>query len=77
MKIEVLGVGCPKCSRMFEAAQAAARKIGGDVSVEKLYDLDQIAKYGVVSFPALVVDGTLRSTGKLLTPEEIIKLLAP
>lgn len=75
MKIEVLGVGCPKCKKMFEAAEEAAAMAGESVEVAAVYDLDQIAKYGVASFPAIAVDGELKSAGKMLTPEAILALL--
>lgn len=76
MEIEVLGVGCPKCVKMYEAAVEAVALSGRDARVRKVYDLDEIAKYGVFSFPAIVVDGEVRSTGKLLEPEAIVRLLA-
>lgn len=75
MKIEVLGVGCPKCTKMFEATQKAVEWSGKDASVTKVFDLDEIARHGVISFPALVIDGEVRSVGRLLEPEEIARLL--
>jgi hypothetical protein len=75
MEIEVLGVGCPKCIRMYEAAVEAVALSGREGRVTKVYDLAEIAKYGVFSFPALVVDGQLRSAGKLLDPPAIARLL--
>jgi len=75
MEIEVLGVGCPKCMRMYEAAVEAVALSGREARVSKVYDLAEIAKYGVFSFPALVVDGQLRSAGKLLDPPAIARLL--
>ena len=75
MKIEVLGVGCPKCTKMYEATVKAVALTGRDAQVEKVVDLDEIAKHGVFSFPAIVVDGKVRSTGRLLEPEAIARLL--
>ena len=75
MKIEVLGVGCPKCTKMYEATVKAVALTGREAQVEKVVDLDEIARYGVFSFPAIVVDGTVRSTGRLLEPEAIARLL--
>jgi len=75
MEIEVLGVGCPKCAKMYEATVKAVALSGREAQVKKVYDLTEIAKYGVFSFPAIVVDGEVRSTGKLLEPEAIVRLL--
>jgi len=76
MKIEVLGVGCTKCTKMYEATLKAVALSGHKAQVKKVYDLDEIAKYGVFAFPAIAVDGEVMSTGKLLVPEEIAQLLA-
>ncbi|MDW7712264.1 MAG: thioredoxin family protein [Deferrisomatales bacterium] len=77
MEIQVLGVGCPKCIRMYEAAVEAVALSGREASVTKVTDLDEIARHGVFAFPALVVDGEVRSVGKLLGPEAIARLLGP
>ncbi len=77
MKIEVLGVGCPKCARMHEATVAAVALSGREAEVHKVSDLGEIARYGVFAFPALVVDGEVKSMGKLLEPAAILKLLGP
>jgi small redox-active disulfide protein 2 len=76
MVIEVLGVGCPKCTKMYEATVKAVALSRREAQVKKVCDLAEIAKYGVFAFPAIVVDGEVRSTGKLLGPEEIARLLA-
>ena len=76
MEIEVLGVGCPKCAKMYEATVKAVALSGCEAQVKKVYDLTEIERYGVFAFPAIVVDGEVRSTGKLLAPEEIVQLLA-
>jgi len=74
MKIEILGTGCTKCKALEEVAKQAVAKIGGFHSVEKVEDIMKIMEYGVVSTPALVVDGEVKSTGKLLSIEEMIGL---
>ena len=76
MEIEVLGVGCPKCTRMYEATLKAVARSGHEARVRKVYDPAEIAKYGVFAFPAIAIDGEVMSTGKLLAPEEIAQLLA-
>lgn len=77
MEIEVLGVGCPKCTRMYEAVVSAVELAGLQAQVRKVYDLDELTRRGVVAFPALVVDGEVRSVGKLLDPGAIVRLLRP
>lgn len=75
MKIEILGTGCTKCKALEEAAKQAIAQMGGFHEVIKVEDMVEIMNYGVMSTPALVVDGEVKSTGKLLTVDEIVKLL--
>ncbi len=75
MKIEVLGTGCAKCKALEEVTKQAVAKIGGFHSVVKVEDIMEIMNYQVVNTPALVVDGEVKSTGKLLSVEEVIELL--
>ena len=75
MKIEILGTGCTKCKNLEENTKQAVAKIGGFHEVKKVEDIVEIMNYGVMSTPALVVDGKVKSSGKTLTPNEIIELL--
>jgi small redox-active disulfide protein 2 len=75
MKIEVLGPGCPKCRKTAENAEKAVSELGVEADVVKVEKLDEIAKYGVVITPALVVDGELKITGKVPSVEEVKDLL--
>lgn len=75
MKIEILGTGCTKCKALEEAAKQAVAKIGGFHSVEKVDDIVKIMDYGVMSTPGLVVDGVVKSSGKLLNVNEIVELI--
>lgn len=75
MKIEILGTGCTKCKALEEAAKQAVSKVGGFHSVEKVEDIQRIMDYGVMSTPGLVIDGEVKSTGKLLSVDEIVKLM--
>ena len=75
MKIEILGTGCSKCKTLEENAKKAVAQIGGFHEVKKVEDIVEIMNYGVMSTPALVVDGKVKSSGKTLTPNEIIELL--
>lgn len=74
MKIEVLGTGCSKCKALEEAVKQAVAKIGGFHEVKKVEDLVEIMNYGVMSTPALVVDGVVKSTGKALSVDELLTL---
>jgi small redox-active disulfide protein 2 len=75
MKIQVLGTGCAKCKQLTANAEKAVATLGVDATVEKVEDLREIMKFGVMTTPALVVDGKVRAAGKLLTPEAVIELL--
>ena len=58
-KIQVLGTGCPKCQKLEENARAAIQELGLDIAVEKVTDIAQIARMGVMMTPALAVDGNV------------------
>jgi small redox-active disulfide protein 2 len=75
MKIEILGTGCAKCKALEKVVQEAVAKIGGFHEVKKVEDIMEIMKYNVVSTPGLVIDGAIRSTGKLLSVDEVIALM--
>jgi small redox-active disulfide protein 2 len=71
VKIEILGTGCTKCQTLFNATKEAVAKSGLFVQIEKVEDIVKIMNYGVMSTPALVIDGVVKSTGKVLSIEEI------
>lgn len=75
-KIQILGPGCRKCGLLAETAESAAKALGLEYSLEKVTKLNEIAAFGVMFTPALVVDGTVRLSGKVPTLEEARKLLA-
>lgn len=75
-KIQILGTGCPKCTKLAENAEAAAKTLGLDCSIEKVTKLDEIMAFGVMVTPALVVDGQVKVVGKVPSSEEIQRLLA-
>lgn len=74
-EIKVLGTGCSKCTTLYDNVKNAVAQLGVDAMVEKEQDIMKIMEYNVMSVPALVVDGSVLSTGKVLTVEEIKKLL--
>ncbi len=75
MKIQVLGPGCGKCKQLTANAQKAVAELGVDATVEKVEDVREIVKYRVLSTPALVVDGTVKSLGRVLSPDAIKEIL--
>ena len=75
MKIEIFGTGCTKCKALEEATKQAVAKVGGFHEVIKVEDIVKIMNYGVMSTPALVIDGVVKSSGKLLGIEEIVALM--
>ena len=76
MKIEVLGTGCMKCNKLYEAAKTAVADKGIEAEVTHVTDLAELMKRGVMITPALAVDGEVKSAGKVLKPDEIANLLA-
>ena len=74
MKIEILGTGCPKCTRLFENTKQAVSEANLEAEVLKVQDINEITNFGVMMTPALAIDGEVKSTGKLLSPDEIKQL---
>ena len=75
MEIKVLGSRCPRCQQVEKSVREAVAETGVEASVEKVGDLMEIAKYGVFGTPAVVVDGKVKSVGKVPTVNEIKKWL--
>ena len=75
MKIEVLGTGCARCKTLYEAVQAAVKEKGGAAEVVKVEDIPSIMKYGVMSTPALVIDGRVMFSGRTASAGEIAGML--
>jgi small redox-active disulfide protein 2 len=75
MLIQILGTGCPKCQKLEENARQAASELNLDFHVAKVKDLQQIMAFGVMITPALVVDGVVKVSGRVLGVEDIKKLL--
>lgn len=76
MRIEVLGSGCARCAMLEKAVREAVAEAGIEATVVKVDDMEKILDYGVMMTPGLVVDGVVKSTGRLLKPAEIIALLS-
>lgn len=73
--VKVLGSGCAKCHQLEENVKNALEQLGMDTTIDHVTDFSQIATYGVMTTPALVVDGKVASYGKVLKVEEAVKLL--
>ena len=74
-KIQVLGTGCAKCKKLAENADAAARQAGIEYELEKVSDINEIMKFGVMVTPALAFDGQVKITGKVPSVEDIKKMI--
>ncbi len=75
MKLQILGTGCAKCKTLTQNTESAVRELGVDASIEKVEDIAAIMKFGVMSTPALVVDGKVAFSGKVASSEEIKGIL--
>jgi len=74
-KLQVLGTGCPKCKKLTENTEAAAKALGIEYELEKITDVAEIMKFGVMMTPALAVDGEVKVVGKVPSVEDIKKML--
>ena len=70
-KIQILGTGCPKCKKLAENTETAAKALGIECAIEKVTDINEILKFGVMLTPALVVDGQVKVAGKVPSADEI------
>ena len=75
MEIKVLGPGCPKCQETERQVKEAVSEAGVDVTVEKVTDVMEIATYGVFVTPAVVIDGEIKSVGKVPKKQDVLSWL--
>lgn len=75
-KIQILGTGCPKCKILHANTEAAVKTLGMDATIEKVEKITDIISFGVMTTPALAVDGVVKSAGKMLSPEDIAALIS-
>ena len=75
MLIQVLGTGCAKCTKLAALAEEAAKQSGVDFTLEKVMDINKIISFGVMTTPALLVDGKLKCSGTLPSVEQLVKML--
>jgi small redox-active disulfide protein 2 len=75
MKIEILGPGCPKCRKLYENARTAVQDLNLQAEIVKVEEIQKIINAGVMMTPALVLDGEVKSVGKVLSVDDIKKML--
>ena len=75
-KIQILGTGCPKCKKLAENAEAAVKELGIEYQLEKVTEINEIMKFGVMITPALAIDGQVKVAGKVSSTEDIKAMLA-
>jgi len=74
-KLQILGTGCPKCRKLAENAKAAAEAAGIEYEIEKVTDINEIMKFGVMMTPALVIDGEVKVVGTAASVDELKKIM--
>jgi small redox-active disulfide protein 2 len=74
-KIQILGVGCPKCKKLAENVEAAIKELGAEYEIEKVTEINEIMQFGVMMTPALAIDGNVTVVGKVSSVEEIKRML--
>jgi len=74
--VQILGTGCAKCEKLKHNAEEAIKQSGAEVTLEKITDITQITSFGVMMTPALAIDGEVKAVGKVLSSDDIQKLLA-
>ena len=75
MKVQILGRGCPKCEKLAANAKKAVGELGIDAQVEKVQDVKEITRFGVMITPALAIDGKVKCSGEIAPVEKIKKWL--
>jgi len=75
-KIQILGTGCPKCKKLAENAEAAGKELAIEYQLEKITEINEIMKFGVMVTPALAIDGQVKVTGKVADVGSIKKMLS-
>ena len=74
--LQILGTGCPNCRKLAENTEEAVKRLGIPYRMEKVTEITKIMAFGVMSMPALAVDGAVKFSGKIPTSEEIERILA-
>ncbi len=75
MRIQILGTGCPKCRLLEEHARQAVQELGVRADIEKVTDIDEIMRFGVMMTPALAINGSVKAAGRVLTKDQIAEFI--
>ncbi len=75
-KIQILGMGCAKCAKLYAAAEAAAKELGTEYTMEKVEDIEKITEMGVMMTPALAINGEVKFAGRVPSAEDLKKTIA-
>lgn len=75
-KLQILGTGCSKCKKLTEQVEQAAKELGIEHQIEKVTDLQEIVSFGVMTTPALAVDGQVKVAGNIPSIDELKRLIA-
>lgn len=75
-RLQILGTGCPKCQKLTEHTEKAAQALGIDYQLEKVTEIDRILSFGVMTTPALVVDGVVKVVGRVPSVEQLKTIIA-
>lgn len=75
MRIQILGTGCPKCRLLEEHARQAVQELGVNAEIEKVTEIDEIMRFGVMVTPALAINGSVKAAGRVLTKDQIAEFI--
>jgi small redox-active disulfide protein 2 len=75
MRIQILGPGCSKCKLLEQHAREAVAELGLEAEIDKITDIEAIMQMGVMMTPALAIDGTIKSAGRVLTRDQVVQYL--
>ncbi len=73
--LQILGPGCPKCNKLAQITEQAAKELDLDYKIEKITDINEMLKFGVMVTPALVVDGQVKAAGKVPSVKDIVEMI--
>jgi small redox-active disulfide protein 2 len=74
--IQIFGTGCPKCKKLFEATRQAVMDLGVEAEVTKVDDINEIMKFGIMTTPALAIDGEVKIAGRIPKPDELKTMIS-
>ena len=75
MEIKILGMGCPTCEKTAKIVEEAVQEAGIKAKIEKITDLQQMASFGVLTPPGIVINGEVKCTGRVPTKQEVLNWL--